>query len=283
MSRRDALLEQVVRAVPDPVHRVPATAAEREWMSATAPLNDELDWLYAATGELAAEQFDLFEPALFADVNGDDDALGELAGLSFFAADYGPGFYAIDTDDLVGMGQGAVFLADRGDLSADALRPCAGSLTSFLRLLLDGERPWTGPTLGQRAEQRLMARLSVLPAGVEPGPPLDPMAFVTAREDHDLYVPIALAHLLEQSDGLWLSPERQIWRFDQMQRLPGIAAVAIGQDKRLGTIAVTLGGWQDLPADRLFAFSPGGTPEQGRLLGRTADVITMWIEEAGSL
>lgn len=283
MSRRDVLIEQVIRAIPDAVHRVPATVSELEQMAAVAPLNDELGWLYEATGELAAEQFDLFEPALFVDVNGDDDALGELAGLSFFAADYGPGFYAVDTDDLVGMGEGVIFLADRGDLSADALQPCAGSLASFLRLLLDGEQPWTGPTLGQRAEQRLLARLSALPPGVEPGPPLDPMAFVTAREDHNLYVPTALAHMLEQSDGLWLGPERQIWRFDQMQRLPGIAAVAIGQDKTLGTIAVTLGGWQDLPADRLFAFSPGGAPEQGRLLGRTADVISMWIEEAGSL
>lgn len=280
MIGREAIAALVARAAPDPAFRVPASPEELAEMKATAPLSDELEWLYETTCELSAEQFDLFEPALFVDVNAEREAFGELADLTYFAADFGSGFFAVDTRDILDLGARAVVWMDRGDPEADALVPCSETLGEFLRALLDGERPGRGPTLGERAEQRLMDKLDALPPEVEPGPPLDPLAFVTAREERDLYVPLPLAALLERSDGLLLGKGRRIFRFRDMQRLPGAEAVLIGSDDRLGSLAVTLGGWQDLPADRLFAFEPGSPPEQGRLLGRTADVISLWIEEA---
>jgi hypothetical protein len=280
VSGREAIEALVARAIPDPARRIPASAEELKAMRAAAPFGDELTWLYEATGELSAEQFDLFEPALFVDVNRGSEEFGELADLTFFAADFGSSFFAVDTQDLLDLGAGAVVRMDRGDPTADALVPCSETLAGFLEALLDGERPGRGPTLGARAEQRLMGRLDALPEGVEPGPPLDPMAFVTARQERNLYVPMGLAEMLERADGLWLGPDRRIFRFAEMHRVPGTEAVVIGSDAKLGTIAVTLGDWQDLPADRLFAYQPGTPPEQGRLLGRTADVIGMWIEEA---
>lgn len=280
MTARDTLVALIARAAPDARFRVPAGAEALKAMRAVAPMSDELVWLYETTGELSAEQFDLFEPALFIDVNADRAEFGELGELTFFGADFGSGFFAVDTEDLLDMGRRAVVWMDRGDASADALVPCAETLTAFFETLVEGRQVWRAPTLGERAEQRLLDRLKTLPPGVEPGPPLDPEDFVTARQERDLYVPMALAGLLEQTNGLWLGPDRRIFRFAEMQRVPGAEAVVIGTDAKLGTLAVTLGGWQDLPADRLFAFQPGTPPEQGRLLGRTADVIGLWIEEA---
>ncbi len=280
MSGREAIEALVARAIADPARRLPATAEELRAMRGAAPFSDELGWLYETACELSAEEFDLFEPALFVDVNRGSEEFGELADLTFFAADFGSGFFAVDAQDLLDLGARAVVRMDRGDTTADALVPCSETLAGFLEALLDGQRPGRGPTLGARAEQRLMDRLGALPDGVEPGPPLDPMAFVTARQERDLYIPIALAEMLERADGLWFGPDRRIFHFAEMHRVPGAEAVVIGSDSKLGTIAVTLGDWQHLPADRLFAYQPGTPPEQGRLLGRTADVIGMWIEEA---
>lgn len=280
MKGREAIAALIALAVPDAAFRVPASPEELAAMRAIAPLSDELEWLYEMTGELSAEQFDLFEPALFVDVNAEREVFGELADLTFFAADFGSGFFAVDTQDSLDLGPRAVVWMDRGDPVADALVPCSETLGEFLRALLNGERPGRGPSLGERAEQRLMDKLDALPTGLEPGPPLNPEAFVTAREERDLYIPLPLAAMLERSDGLLLGKGRRIFRFRDMQRVPGAEAVLIGSDDKLGSLAVTLGGWQDLPADRLFAFAPGTPPEQGKLLGRTADVISLWIEEA---
>lgn len=268
----------VARAIPEPAKRAPATPDELERMRSVARMTDELVALYALTGELGLDDFELFEPELFIDVNADRDAFDELADLTYFAADYGSGFFAVDPLDRIGLGDTAIVYAQRGDMQADALVPCGDTLALFLEHALGGEQVWKGLTLGARAENRLMARMSDLPSGVEPGPPLDPMAFVDARA-RDLFVPMPLARMLEQANGLWFGPERRIYRFEDMHRAQGAEAVVIGEDAALGQIAVTLGGWRQLPADRLIAYAPGTSPERGRPLGRTADVIAMWIEE----
>jgi hypothetical protein len=280
MSAALDIAARVTALVADADMLVPASDAELARMRRCAPMNAELEALYGVTGDLGAPQFELFEPQLFIDVNGDDAALGEIHALTFFAADFGSSFFAVDVSDAIGLGEGSVFRADRGDMRADALVHCAYTLADFLRQLAENEGDWAGKSLEAMAEDRLMAAIAELPPTVEPGPPLDPDAFVTAREDRDLYVPWALAAMLEEANGLYFGPQRQIWRFEQMHRVPGAEAVAIGQDAALGTLAVTIGDWQALPFDRMFAFAPGQPPESGRLLGRTADVITHWIKEA---
>lgn len=173
-----------------------------------------------------------------------------------------------------------MFWADRAVMEADALVPAGENLADFLERLHAGTRPGTGPTLGERAKARMLAALEALPETIERGPPIDYSAFTQAREDRGLIVTWTLADLLLEANGLLLSPQRQIWPFERMTMIAEGGAVAIGEDAALGTLAVTLGGWQDLPADRIFAFSPNTSPENGRLLGRTADVLTRWIEEA---
>lgn len=280
MSARERIEALVGRAISDASMRLPASPEQLREMRAAAPFTEELTWLYEATSELSGPEFDLFEPALFVDVNLGREEFGELSDLTFFGADFASGFFAIDTQDTLDLGRGMVVWMDRGEPIADSLVPCSDTLAGFLERTFDGERPWKAPSLGELALQRLSDRLEDLPAGIEPGPPLDPMAFVEARQERDFYVPLSIGTVLEHGDGLWFGEGRQILRFAQMERVPGADAVVVGKDSELGTIAVTLGGWQSLPADRLFAFQPGTAPEGGRLLGRTADVIGFWIEEA---
>lgn len=279
MTIRDDIMAEVARAIPDPSHRVPADPAMLAQMRRVARWDEQLEALYSITGDMSAEQFDLFEPALFVDVNSDRDSFGELADLSWFGADFGSGFFAIDVGDVVGLGNGAIVRADRGDLTADSLVPVANTLAEFLKALNAGDAVSQGPTLGQRAAKRLEASLNAMPSTIETGPPLDPIAFVEARA-RGVMVPMPLAALLRRANGLLLGEQRQIWPFERMHTVADGGAVAVGEDKKLGVVAVTLGDWQDLPADRLFAFKPGQPPESGQLLGRTADVITRWIEEA---
>lgn len=273
------LADIVARAIPRAADRVPATPDELRDMQAAADMPAALVALYQLTGELYLDGFTLFEPALFVDVNHDREDFGELAELTYFGADQASGFFAVDPFDRIGLGTAAIYWVDRGWMEADAVVPAGDTLTGFLHDVGEGRRPWQGDSLGVRAESRLLDRLDHLPPTVEPGPPLDPMVFVAARAEGKI-VPVALAAMLERSNGLWLGPDRRIFRFEEMERLPAANAVIIGEDKALGRIAVTMGGWQDLPADRMFAFAPGSPPESGKLLGRTADVIGYWIEEA---
>lgn len=275
---RFTIPQLVAKAIPDARDRIPASPEELAEMADVAALTAPLRELYSLTGELGAEDFELFEPELFIDVNAERDEFGELAELTFFAADFGSGFFATDPLDYVGLGRGAIFHAQRGEMIADALVPCDDTLAAFLANVLAGNRVWKGTTLGERAEDRLMARLEHLPDAVEPGPPLDPAEFVKAREE-GLFVPIALANMLERTNGLWFGENRRIYRFEEMRRVPGSEAVIIGEDAKLGKLAVTPGGWRELPADRLVALpnDPSGEP---LMLGRTADVIGLWLDEA---
>lgn len=282
MSALQKIAARLADLVADPGALVPASEHELARMRRCAPMSEELLALYSLTGELSGEQFDLLEPELFIEVNQDDTALGELADLAFFGADFGSAFFAVDAGDLIGLGEGSVYRIERGDMRADAAVHCAYTLDDFLRQLAEGGASWPQQTLGELAEDRLMAAIANLPEGVEPGPPLEPDAFVSARQERNLYVPLPLAAMLEQANGLYFGPDRQIWRFEKMYRLSDAEAVAIGQDARLGTLAVTIGDWQAIPFDRMFAIPEGQAAVNGHLLGRTADVIRFWIEEARS-
>jgi len=280
MSLRERIEAAVARFIPDPARRVPAEPDLFAEMRRIAALDEGLEAIYAVTGELSGEQFNLFEPALFIDVNAGTEDSDELAALTWFGADYASGFFGVDTQGVIGLGEGAVFWADRAVMEADALVPAGENLADFLEQLHAGLRPGTGPSLGDRAKARMLAALDRLPESIERGPPIAYSAFTEARGERGLIVTWALADLLLKANGLLLSPQRQIWPFERMTMIVEGGAVAIGEDAALGTLAVTLGSWQALPADRMFAFTPGTAPENGRLLGRTADVLTRWIEEA---
>ena len=259
----------------------PATEADLKRMELAAPVPPDLRALYLRDAELFIPGFELFEPAIYEDVNTDRAAYGELSEMVFFADDQAEGFFFIDALDLLGLGAGFIYWVDRGLMGADEVVPIGPSLAEFLAILEEGIDPRMGPTLGQRAIERFAAALEDLPGTVDASPPVDRAAFRKAQEERGLQLTIATGEVLLRANGLYFADaERQIHPLDRMMAVAEGRVAVVGHDPRLGYLGVTRGDWQDLPADRLIAFQDLDHPEDGQILGRFADVLTYWIEEA---
>jgi len=181
------------------------------------------------------------------------------------------------------LGAGFVFWVDRGTMGADDAVPCGDDLLAFLAAVQSGERPWLAPTLGDRAIERFRQAVESRPESVEVRPGLEGHAFQRALEERDYTVTYATGRILSITDGIYFAKsERRIHPFEQQRGIENGAIAVVGSDPDLGHLGVTRGDWQGLPADRLIAFTDLDHPEHGRLLGRFADVLTFWIEEARS-
>lgn len=259
----------------------PASAKEIATMELAAPLPTVLRALYTRDAELFVPGFELFEPAIYQDVNTDRAAFGELAEMVYFADDQAEGFYFLDPRDLLGLGTDYVFWVDRGLMAADEVVPVAPSLAEALDRLASGENPRTEPGLGARALARLSRALDDLPAGVEARPGVDRAEFRRARDERGVHLTFATGEVMAMADGLYFAASgRQIHPLSRVLPAADQRLAIVGHDPTRGYLAVTRGDWQDLPADRLIAFTDLEHPENGQLLGRYADVLVYWIEEA---
>jgi hypothetical protein len=259
----------------------PASERELAGMDRAAPVPATLRALYARDAELFVPGFELFEPAIYQDVNTDRAAFGELADVVYFADDQAGGFYFLDPDDLLGLGAEYVYWVDRGLMAADEVVPVAPSLAEALDRLSAGADPSTEPRLGQRALSRLARALDDLPPGVDARPGVDRAEFRRAREERGVHLTFATGEVMTMADGLYFAASgRQIHPLSSVSPAAEGRLAVVGHDPARGHLAVTRGDWQDLPADRLIAFTDPEHPERGELLGRYADVLTYWIEEA---
>ena len=259
----------------------PADAEELAGMELVAPLPAALRSLYERDAELFVPGFELFEPAIYQDVNADRSAFGDLADMLYFADDQATGFYVLDPGDLLGLGADHVYWVDRALMAADEVVPLAPSLAEALERLAAGVDPTTEPRLGARALARLSRALDDLPAGVDARPGVDPAEFRRARDERGLHLTYATGEVMTLADGLsFAASGRQIHPLSRVQPAADGRLAIVGYDPARGHLAVTRGDWQGLPADRLIAFTDAEQPEAGQLLGRYADVLTYWIEEA---
>lgn len=259
----------------------PASADDLRRMDAIAPLPPDLRALYQRDAELFREGFELFEPSIYEDVNGDTAAFGELADMIYFADDQAGGFYFTDPGDLLGLGRGFFYWTDRSMMAADEVVPLAEDLSGFLGWLDTGADPRMLPSLGQRAIDRLQTALAARPASVDAAPPVDRAAFRQAREERELVLTRATGEVLLLANGIYFTKvQRQIHGIDRMMPLMDGTIAVVGFDPKLGYLGVTRGDWRDVPADRLIAFPDMDRPEDGQILGRFADVLSFWIEEA---
>lgn len=259
----------------------PASEGDFHQMAQVAPMPAELRSLYRRDAEVFVPGFELFEPAIYVDVNARRDGFGELAEMIFIAEDQASGFYFIDAGDLLGLGPGFVYWVDRARMDADAVVPVAPSLGETLARLERGEIPNLEPTLGQRAIARLAGALDDPPPGVDANPPVQRAAFAQAREARGLILTMATGDVLLLANGInFPTTGQQIHALEHMTPAAGGGIAIVGHDPALGFLGVTRGDWQNLPADRLIAFGDIDHPERGQLLGRFADVVAFWIEEA---
>ncbi|WP_404385380.1 hypothetical protein [Caenispirillum salinarum] len=273
----DQVIARVVKGAARPQ---PARPEELARMARIAPMPAELTALYTARFDLAVGPVELLEPPIFEDVNGGRAAFGELADMTYFATDRAEGVFFLDMFGRLGLGPGFVFWVERGLMAADEVVPCGETLAVFLAAVQEGRHPWHAPTLGERALERFRAAAANPPPGVDLRPGIAPIAFVQARRGGGLVVSFALGEILKIADGIhFAASRREIVPFHRMRAVAGGGVVIVGHDPDLGTLGVTQGDWQDLPADRLLACGDPEHPETGRLLGRFADVLTFWIEE----
>lgn len=262
------------------VQRVPATEEQLRQMAIATPLPAPLRQLYRSDSALFAPRFELFEPMVFVDVNADRESFDHLANMVFFADDQGSGLYFMDPEDTLGLGAEYVYWTDRGLMDVDEVAPLAATLTAFLVRAKDGIDPVKEPTLGQSSLRRLTETLAKVPANVDAAPGVDPLAFSDARENRNLMLTMATGDILMRSNGMiFTDTGRKLYPLDQIISVAGGAVAVVGHDPVLGHLGVTLGGWQDLPPDRLLSFHDLDQPENGQLLGRMADVLTFWIKE----
>lgn len=273
----DAMLDRLIGGA---VAR-PASEAEIRAMSLAAPMPAVLRGLYARDAEIFLPGFELFEPAIYQDVNADRSSFDELAEMVYFADDQSGGFYFLDPGDLLGLGPNYVYWVDRGMMAADEVVPVASTLAEALDRLASGTDPRGEPRLGARALARLARALAELPAGVEARPGADRAEFRGAREKRGLHLTFATGEVMALADGIYFtSTGRQIYPLARVMPAAEGRLAVVGHDPALGYLAVTRGDWQELPADRLIAFTDFEHPESGQLLGRYADVLVYWIKEA---
>jgi len=259
----------------------PASEADLKRMGLAAELPAAMRRIYSRDAELFLPGFELFEPAIYQDVNGDRSAFGELADMVFFADDQSGGFFFLDPADLLGLGASYVYWVDRGLMGADEVVPVGETLADALQTLEGGFDPATALRLGDRALARLKRVLDDLPKNVEARPGADPAAFRAAREERDLHLTFATGQIMALADGFYFTGTgRQIHPLSRVMPAAEGRLAVIGHDPARGYLAVTRGDWQDVPADRLIAFDDYDHPENGQLLGRYADVLAFWIEEA---
>ncbi len=260
--------------------RVPATDMQLQKMAIATPLPASLRQIYKMDFQLFAPGFELFEPMIFVDVNSDRESFDDLKRMVFFADDQGGGFYFMDPEDLLGLGADFIYWTDRGLMDVDEVVPLADTLAAFLVRAKDGIDPVGEPTLGQSALRRFAEALEKAPASVDAAPGVDPLAFRAALENRGLMLTMTTGDILMRCNGMiFVDTGRKIYPLDQIVSVADGAVAVIGHDPLLGHIGVTLGGWQDLPPDRLLAFHDLDHPENGQVLGRMADVLTFWIKE----
>lgn len=249
-------------------------------MNAVASLPEQLRQLYAFDAELFVDGFELFEPAVYQDVNSDRDEFGELSEMVFFADDQSGGFFFLDSKDQLGLGEGFVCWVDRSMMSADEVIPLAPNVAEFLAILRSGLDIYDHTTLGDKSLRRLFDALESLPADVDARPPIDVDQLAATQQRRRLQVTYATGEILMRANGILFGQSgREFFSLDQMSECADGAVVIVGSDPALGHLGVTRGDWQDLPAERLIAFRDVQHPEDGQVLGRLADVFHFWIAE----
>lgn len=262
----------------------PAGAADLAEANAVAPLPEPMTTLYLSVDEFRFGEVQSFALADFIEVNEVRAGFGELAEGIFVASDLADGWFFVDPFGFMGLGPGFVFRVERGRFAADDCVPAAESLIDLFEAGARGETPWKGPMLGDRALDRLIARLGA-GAGVEPRSPLDPARLVAPGQ---IALPLRLGRLLEHANGFLLyRSDREFLGIEGIAPVAGSGAEAglagalwIGRGPGGRRYAMTTGlGWRDLPAERMLAVAPGEDPARAATLGRIWDIWARWIDE----
>jgi len=260
--------------------RQAATAEALARMERVAPLPHPLRKLYERDMTLYTPGFELFEPAIYEDVNRDRGSFGHFEEMVFFADDQSDGFYFLDPSDLLGLGPEFVYWVDRGDMAVDEVVPLAEDLPSFLDWTREGETASNLKPLSARSLERLKLALATPPESVQFGPPIDWSDLRRAQTERQVLLTMTTGRILMMANGMiFTKTGRQIYPLDKIVSIAGGYVALLGHDPSLGHLGVTLGGWQSLPPDRLISFRDETKPEEGQVLGRMSDVLTFWISE----
>ena len=261
----------------------PASEEQIAEAASVAPLPEPLPTLWRNVDLARFGKLEMFQMADFIEVNEVRDSFDDLAEGVFVASDLADGWFFVDPTGFMGMGAGTVFWVERGRLIADDCVPAGRSLIDLIEAAAAGETPWKAPMLGDRAVDRLIARLRKSDS-VETRAPLDPR-LLTAPGQPPL--PLRLGRMLEASNGFLLyRSEREFKGLAAIEPvadtgeadLPGALWIGRGPQGRLYA-STTDAGWRGLPADRLIAVAHGQRADDAPVLGRTADIWNRWISE----
>jgi hypothetical protein len=256
----------------------PASATDLAQANAVAPLPAPLTQLYLNIDMIRFGDLEPFHIEDYLEVNGLREDFGPLSAAVFVASDLADGWFFVDPGSFMGLAPDFVFWVERGMMELDECVPVAETLIDLFEASASGQHPWRAPPLGDRAVTRLQTRISEAPHVVCHAP-LDPAtrgAQITPR----------VRQILEHSDGFWLEKSGRVFTgFAEITPLHAAQSEMpdahwIGTGPHGVRYATTTGsGWRDLPADRMILIAPDTDPNDGVVLGRTADVWNLWIRQ----